>query len=73
MKVYQFGLMDPVQNASIVVEQMRAAHRYRNDLIAIERGRRAAELDALRVETGWWVGRTRAGGRKPAIASRRGR
>jgi len=41
-RVYQFGLRPPVENERLVREQLRAAHEYRNDLVAIERGRRAA-------------------------------
>lgn len=40
--VYQYGLLPPIENADIVREQMRLAHRYRNTLVEIERGRRAA-------------------------------
>jgi hypothetical protein len=46
MRVYKYGLLAPTENAEIVREQMRAAHRYRNTLVEIERGRR----DALRTE-----------------------
>jgi hypothetical protein len=42
MKVYQFGLRPPVENEAIVRAQLRAAHDYQNDLVAIERGRRSA-------------------------------
>lgn len=41
-KVYQFGLLPPAEGQDIVRAQLRAAHEYRNDLVAIERGRRAA-------------------------------
>ena len=41
-RVYQFGLRDPIENASLIAEQLLAAHRYRNELTAIERARRAA-------------------------------
>lgn len=41
-RVYQFGLRPPVEGAAIVREQLRAAREYRNDLVAIERGRRHA-------------------------------
>jgi len=42
--VYQFHLDPPVSGERAARQQMLAAHRYANDLIAIERGRR----DALR-------------------------
>jgi hypothetical protein len=41
-KVYQFGLLAPTEGADAVRLQLRAAHEYRNDLVAIERGRRHA-------------------------------
>lgn len=41
-RVYRYGLLAPTEGAALVREQMRAAHRYQNDLIAIERGRREA-------------------------------
>ncbi len=40
--VYRYGLLAPTVNGDIVREQMRLAHRYRNTLTEIERGRRAA-------------------------------
>jgi len=43
MKVYQYGLLPPTDNNVLVREQMRAAHRYQNELIKIERDRRDAE------------------------------
>lgn len=46
-RVYQYGLLPPDCNADLVREQMRLAHRYYNDLISIERGRRAAERELL--------------------------
>lgn len=50
-RVYQYRLLPPVDNAGMVSDQMLKAHRYANDLRAIERGRRAAvrslEADAL--------------------------
>lgn len=42
MKVYQYGLLPPTTNAERVREQMRAAHRYQNTLVEIERAKRAA-------------------------------
>jgi len=41
MKVYRYGLLGP-RDAAPVMEQMQLAHRHRNTLIEIERGRRAA-------------------------------
>lgn len=41
-RVYQFHLQPPTDGAQLVRAQLRAAHEYRNDLVAIERGRRAA-------------------------------
>lgn len=40
--VYKYALATPDENSDLVEEQMRAAHRYRNVLTEIERGRRAA-------------------------------
>ncbi|MFI5297750.1 MAG: hypothetical protein ACHREM_06580 [Polyangiales bacterium] len=40
--VYRYGLRPPMENAELVRQQMRAAHDYRNTLVEIERGRRAA-------------------------------
>lgn len=40
--VYKYGLLAPIQNGDLAREQIRAAHRYQNDLIEVERGRRAA-------------------------------
>jgi hypothetical protein len=42
IRVYQFGLRPPHDGIELVREQMRASHRYSNDLVAIERGRRWA-------------------------------
>lgn len=47
MIVYKFGLLAPIENADVVREQMRLAHRYRNALVEIERGRRAAHRALL--------------------------
>lgn len=41
-RVYQFGLRPPIEGAQFVRAQLRAAHEYRNDLVAIERARRFA-------------------------------
>jgi hypothetical protein len=40
--VYKYALATPDEGRDLVEEQMRAAHRYRNTLTEIERGRRAA-------------------------------
>lgn len=47
-RVYQYGLLPPTRNAELVAEQMRASHRYRNQLITLERCRRECIRDALR-------------------------
>lgn len=47
MKVYKYGLLPPTTNADLVRQQIRAAHTYRNTLVEIERGRRAAERALL--------------------------
>jgi hypothetical protein len=41
-KVYKYGLLPPIENADKIREEMLLAHRYRNILTEIERGRRAA-------------------------------
>ena len=41
LKVYKYGLRAPTQNANLVFEQMKNAHKYNNFLIEIERGRRS--------------------------------
>lgn len=41
-RVFQFGIRPPTVNAARIRAQLRAAHEYRNDLVAIERGRRWA-------------------------------
>lgn len=41
IRVYQFGLRPPTENVELIRAQLRAAHDYRNDHVAIERGRRA--------------------------------
>jgi hypothetical protein len=42
VRVYQFHLDPPHEGLPVVARTMAAAHRYSNDLVAIERGRRAA-------------------------------
>ena len=41
-RVYQFGCLAPTEGLDVVRAQLRSAHDFRNDLVAIERGRRAA-------------------------------
>ena len=48
IKNYEYGLLDPTANAQLVDDQMRAAHRYYNQLVEIERERRA-EIAAILV------------------------
>lgn len=40
VRVYEFGLLAPTQNAHLVDEQILLSHRYRNVLVEIERQRR---------------------------------
>jgi len=40
IKNYEYGLLDPTSNEKLVDDQMRAAHRYYNQLVEIERERR---------------------------------
>lgn len=49
MRVYRYGLCRPTENLEEVREQMHLAHKYRNTLVEIERGRRAAVREAMRV------------------------
>ena len=42
IRVYQFALRTPVENEPLARAQLLAAHRYRNQHVAIERGRRWA-------------------------------
>lgn len=69
VKVYRYGLLAPIIAAESVAEQMRAAQRYRNTLVEIERGRRAAlrrgeaqdpALAGLRAAEQWLDGQARA-------------
>lgn len=41
-RVYKYGLLPPTVNAELVREQMKLAHKFRNQLIEIERARRGA-------------------------------
>lgn len=43
-KVYQFGLRPPIEGEALIRASLRGAHNYRNDLVAIERGRRSVLL-----------------------------
>ncbi len=47
IKVYRYGLRPPTENEALVREQMHLAHKYRNVLTEIERGRRAAIRDLV--------------------------
>lgn len=47
MLVYRYGLLPPTHGADRVDEQIRLAHRYRNLLVEIERGRRDAVAEVL--------------------------
>lgn len=40
--VYRYGLRTPHENLELVLSQLRAAHKYRNALVEIERARRSA-------------------------------
>jgi len=47
-RCYVYGLPgDPIQGAPIVDQQIGGAHRYRNQLVEIERDRRAAAREVL--------------------------
>ncbi len=41
-RVYKYGCLAPTTNAALVADQIHAAHRYRNQLVEIERARRTA-------------------------------
>ncbi len=47
VRVFRYGLLRPTAEADRVREQMRLAHAYRNTLVHIERGRRAAVRSAM--------------------------
>lgn len=47
VRVYEYGLRDPILGAVRVDNQLLAAHRYRNKLVEIERERRAAVREVL--------------------------
>jgi hypothetical protein len=42
IRVYRYGLLAPTENGEIVRDEMLMAHRYRNTLVEIERGKRSA-------------------------------
>jgi len=46
-RVFRYGGRPPMQQEALVRSQMRLAHAYRNDLVQIERGRRAAIREAI--------------------------
>ena len=46
-RVYRYGLLPPIEGAERVRQQLHAAHVYRNALVEIERGRRAARRAVL--------------------------
>ncbi len=48
MRVYRYGLLAPTEGASIVAEQLRLAHAYRNQLTELERERRQRQRDCER-------------------------
>ena len=48
-RIYSFGGKAPTEGLELVIDQMWLAHRYRNKLIEIERGRRA-KVDAALLE-----------------------
>lgn len=45
-KIYSYGANPPTENLGMAEAQFRLAHRYRNELVALERGRRD-RVDAL--------------------------
>lgn len=47
MRVYKYGLRAPTQGANLAADQLHGAHRYRNQLIKIERARRDALREVL--------------------------
>ena len=64
--VYRYGLHAPHENLEIVYQQLRLAHRYRNILVEIERGRRAA-IRALELQAGDMPAAMRALGSAKAL------
>lgn len=51
IRVYKYGLLPPTTNAPLVREQLRAGHVYRNQLVEIERARRAAVREVMTTVT----------------------
>lgn len=47
IRVYRYGLLPPTERSDEVRRQMLLAHRYRNTLTEIERGRRAAIRESM--------------------------
>jgi transposase len=45
--VFRYGLLHPVENASLIEDEVIRSHAYRNTLIAIERARRVCLDDAV--------------------------
>jgi hypothetical protein len=74
-RVYRYGCLPPTEGIDLVRAQLRAAHNYRNDLVAIERGRRWAlrqvdDTDEVREATELVKAATK-NTRKAALASLR--
>lgn len=51
VRVFKYGLLPPTEGAEAVREQLRLAHRYLNQLVEIERARRAARR-AIEINAG---------------------
>ena len=59
IKVYQYGLRAPTENGDAVERQFWLARRFRNDLIQIERSRRAVVKDVDKADLKLRVGELR--------------
>src|SRR5436853_1789324 len=46
-QIYSYGAQAPTTNGALVEAQLRAAHRYRNDLVELERSRRTRVAEAI--------------------------
>lgn len=46
--IFRYGAKEPTVNLDVVKEQLRSAHRYRNNLVEIERRRREKAAEAVR-------------------------
>lgn len=57
--VYRYGLLAPVENGDLVIDQMRKAHRYRNLLVEIEQAKRGA-VEVAQAESVPAIDRVRA-------------